>query len=906
MKRRFTFLIAFLISCFLSCNIYSTNVSGIISSNTIWTLANSPYIVTGNVLLDSGYTLTIQPGVVVKFDSLKCLQIGGTLTAIGTSGSPITFTSNQANHKSGYWGYILFNETSVSYDNNTSTGCIMQYCVVEYGGNQHVSNCDAVIRSDLFNPHTFNLTFPYIDHCTIRYNDASGVKILGDININQGLLRITNCDIHNNTNSEGHAGGGIYAYVYSSSSSLNCTIEITGNRIHDNIGASDGGAIWCGTQGGTGNVSNNLIYNNSASVCGGLHCVGYYGSYLTCSFNTIYNNSASYSSGGIQVSGGNVQNNIIVNNKNTDPGPYFDGCMLINSSGSSPIFLYNNTVVDNIANGGLAYIAGVTNNFKFNTITRNTVNGTAPLRGINYSGDNNLFQYNNLFNNAGVNYDFYNNDAQSNDVDARYNWWGTINTSDINSTIWDYFDDGALSIVHYTPILTSPDITAPVTPPVNVVKTDLGGGNIQISWNTNPETDIAGYKVHWGSPTGYSFSSYYVAGNVTSCILNNFSINDTVAVTAYDTQMDGVNDQFEGHESWFTYAIGKPVPSFTAMPVAICPNDSIYFFGDSTDIFSYSNTSWHWTFPGGYPASSNLKNQRVAYAAPGNYNVKLKMTNIAGSDSVTYNNYITVKSPTYSNVSTHLCNQAYYNSPSGNYTWISSGIYHDTIPNHVGCDSILTIHLTLNTDSYNTINPEACHSYTSPSGNHVWTTTAFHYDTIANHAGCDSIISINLTVYNPDTSVTIGGNTLTSNASGVSYQWLNCGNGYAVIPGEINQSFSPLTTGNYAVQVTQSTCADTSSCHHIVIVGLNEFNQNPDVYIYPNPAREYFTVIMDNSFKGNDKIQIRLFDLPGKELETFTIKNNEKISRDGLSNGVYFYEIFDGSKLLKRGKIILE
>jgi hypothetical protein len=44
-----------------------TNVSGGIYSNTVWTLANSPYIVTDTVVVFPGVTLTIQPGVTVKF-----------------------------------------------------------------------------------------------------------------------------------------------------------------------------------------------------------------------------------------------------------------------------------------------------------------------------------------------------------------------------------------------------------------------------------------------------------------------------------------------------------------------------------------------------------------------------------------------------------------------------------------------------------------------------------------------------------------------------------------------------------------------------------------------------------------------------------------------------------------------
>jgi hypothetical protein len=43
-----------------------TNISGIIFSDTTWTLAASPYIVTGNFLVNSGITLTIEPGVIIK------------------------------------------------------------------------------------------------------------------------------------------------------------------------------------------------------------------------------------------------------------------------------------------------------------------------------------------------------------------------------------------------------------------------------------------------------------------------------------------------------------------------------------------------------------------------------------------------------------------------------------------------------------------------------------------------------------------------------------------------------------------------------------------------------------------------------------------------------------------------
>jgi len=100
MKKNFVFLFL----CFLSLELLKaqTFVNGGIYSNTTWTLSNSPYVLTGNMVVFPGKTLTIEPGVevLVKYDgipntgSMYYLEIRGSLNAIGTQNQPIVFKSD--------------------------------------------------------------------------------------------------------------------------------------------------------------------------------------------------------------------------------------------------------------------------------------------------------------------------------------------------------------------------------------------------------------------------------------------------------------------------------------------------------------------------------------------------------------------------------------------------------------------------------------------------------------------------------------------------------------------------------------------------------------------------------------------------------------------------------------------
>ena len=74
-----------------------------------WLLANSPYIIDENYVVFPNETLTIEPGVEVRFASGVKLEVRGTLIAKGTLTDTITFTSNSGTTKGSWYGIDIKN-----------------------------------------------------------------------------------------------------------------------------------------------------------------------------------------------------------------------------------------------------------------------------------------------------------------------------------------------------------------------------------------------------------------------------------------------------------------------------------------------------------------------------------------------------------------------------------------------------------------------------------------------------------------------------------------------------------------------------------------------------------------------------------------------------------------------------
>ena len=97
------FTITFILSLLMFSLFSQTYFEGGIYNNTVWTVDDGPYIITGDVVLFPDKTLTIEPGVEIRFDGDFFLEIRGELISVGTQDQRILYTSNLSNPAKGDW-----------------------------------------------------------------------------------------------------------------------------------------------------------------------------------------------------------------------------------------------------------------------------------------------------------------------------------------------------------------------------------------------------------------------------------------------------------------------------------------------------------------------------------------------------------------------------------------------------------------------------------------------------------------------------------------------------------------------------------------------------------------------------------------------------------------------------------
>lgn len=203
----------------------------------------------------------------------------------------------------------------------------------------------------------------------------------------------------------------------------------------------------------------------------------------------------------------------------------------------------------------------------------------------------------------------------------------------------------------------------------------------------------------------------------------------------------------------------------------------------------------------------------------------------------------------------------------------------------------------LNSTSANTLYETSCSDYLWLQTNLEYSETGIYTDTLLNSLGCDSIITLDLTIENLDTTVTVGNGMLTSNASGVSYDWIDCDNNSIVNNG---QSFYPNNLGNYAVIISDGTCLDTSDCYTVNKLSVE------------NTYKEDFIKVINKSGFGSIEIELEqinpqailnIRNVRGQLIDQ--ISANEKFIELTLNQiGVYFIEYRTTESLITKKFII--
>ncbi|HEY3414986.1 MAG TPA: dockerin type I repeat-containing protein [Armatimonadota bacterium] len=177
-----------------------------------WTLAGSPYVCsTTDLTVDSGHSLSIDPGVVVQFDTNRRMQVAGTLTALGAAGSPIIFTSTAPSPVAGAWKQLQFLNTAAA---------ALDHVAVQWAGQGSVAAVQIGTASAPSGPLTVTLTNSAIASCA-----GFGLAIATD-SLARHTVTISGTSIH------GAGKGGIDIQ----SALLTDVVSITGNDLTANSG----------------------------------------------------------------------------------------------------------------------------------------------------------------------------------------------------------------------------------------------------------------------------------------------------------------------------------------------------------------------------------------------------------------------------------------------------------------------------------------------------------------------------------------------------------------------------------------------------------------------------------------------------------------------------------------------
>jgi hypothetical protein len=377
--------------------------------------------------------------------------------------------------------------------------------------------------------------------------------------------------------------------------------------------------------------------------------------------------------------------------------------------------------------------------------------------------------------------------------------YGSITNSNVSNndssgiSIYIYFGTVSNCTVtnNYYGILNNYPFGTPITN--NIIQNNhfgiYGGGDI--TGNTIQNNTIGIYasrgpincnNFNNNSAFNLSYQDFFVGEPIIDATGNYYNTTDSVTIdnTIYDV-FD--NASLSGYFVFSPYAtsliVAPSQPSAITGSASVCTGSTTNY-----SVTNVSGVSYTWTLSGGGSLTGTSNTASIDWYSVGTYTITVT-PNIGCAQGNSSSLIVIVnETPTVMVNSPNLCS-------AGTATLTASG----------ATTYSWTIGATSTGGGNATASPTVTTSYT------VTGTTA----------GCSSTAIATVSINTVDTTVTNGGSYLASNNFGwVSFQWLDCNNGYAPIVGETNSYFYPTISGNYSVQITDNNygCVDTSSCHH--------------------------------------------------------------------------------------------
>ena len=190
----------------------------------------------------------------------------------------------------------------------------------------------------------------------------------------------------------------------------------------------------------------------------------------------------------------------------------------------------------------------------------------------------------------------------------------------------------------------------------------------------------------------------------------------------------------------------------------------------------------------------------------------------------------------------------------------------------------------------------ACDNYTWIDGVTYLSSNNTATTIINGQNGCDSTVTLNLTINTIDTTIFRSGLTIYALAGYDSYQWYECTtNGLIVLNNEIDDSLVVTLNGDYAVVINSNNCSDTSDCLSINDVGFRD-NKQIDFKLFPNPTTGLVKVENVNSPIQNNTYQLQISDSHGKLIQDIKVNFNDEFILVNLENyppGVYQFTLIN-------------